>query len=397
MATPVRIAHISDTHLGYRALFRADPETGRNQRAVDFERAFERAVDDILERKPDLVIHGGDVFHHTRPSWPALRCFVRQMRRLEAAKLPALVIAGNHDTPRLRTSGSAFSLLEMALPEVRFVAEYADEEVAFDPLDLVVHAVPHGALTNPDPVLALPTPGVRNILLTHGMVPGLIGKRHHEPGEEELGDHLLDAGFDYVALGHYHLWGPQGHRAWYSGSTERTGFGDENANPGYVLVTLGDPGAEPDVEKVDLPARPMRTLAPVSGEGRDARELADIALDRAATFGEPEAIARITFTDTPRLVRRAAERLIRRESPAVIWSLQVVAETDILAAFGERPAETGANTADLRLLFGQFVAERTGNPYDDAFAAAFAAKGAKALDQAIQAAEATATPEDPAA
>ena len=53
----IRIAHITDTHLGYRALSKADPETGRNARTVDFERAFEWAVDDIIARKPDGIIH----------------------------------------------------------------------------------------------------------------------------------------------------------------------------------------------------------------------------------------------------------------------------------------------------------------------------------------------------
>ncbi|MBA3516681.1 MAG: metallophosphoesterase, partial [Rhizobiales bacterium] len=93
---PLRLAHLADTHLGYHALHRVDPETGRNQRAVDVERAFAAAIDQILEGEVDLVIHAGDVFHHTRPSWSALQCFVRQMRRIEDAGIPCLVIGGNH-------------------------------------------------------------------------------------------------------------------------------------------------------------------------------------------------------------------------------------------------------------------------------------------------------------
>src|SRR5688572_31259885 len=110
---PIRIAHLADTHLGYRALYRADPNTGRNQRAVDVEHAYARAIADILTRDIDLVIHAGDVFHHTRPSWQAMRAFLIETRRLDRAGLPAVVIAGNHDTPRLRTSGSAFSVLSL--------------------------------------------------------------------------------------------------------------------------------------------------------------------------------------------------------------------------------------------------------------------------------------------
>ena len=58
------------------------------------ERAFERAIDAILAQKPDLVLHAGDVFHHTRPTWHAMRIFLRQMRRLEQAGIPVVIIAG---------------------------------------------------------------------------------------------------------------------------------------------------------------------------------------------------------------------------------------------------------------------------------------------------------------
>src|SRR3712207_3332946 len=60
--TIVRIAHISDTHLGYTRYAKLHPETGRNQREVDVQEAYARAVDAILERDVDLVIHSGDVF-----------------------------------------------------------------------------------------------------------------------------------------------------------------------------------------------------------------------------------------------------------------------------------------------------------------------------------------------
>lgn len=390
----VRIAHLSDTHLGYRSLYRSDPETGRNQRALDIEHAYEAAVDDLLTRDVDLVIHSGDVFHHTRPSWQALRCFVRQTRRIEAAGMPCIVIGGNHDTPRLRTSGSVFSVLELALPGIDFVAEYDVRSFEFGKLELTLFAVPHGALTNPDKPTVTPEAGTRNVLVTHGLVPGLIGRRN-EPGEEELSGELLDAGFDYVALGHYHLWGAQGHNAWYAGSTERTGFGDEQTTPGYLLVELAEAGTTPAVEHVPLTARPMRTLVPVVGEGREARELADIVLDRLRVLNEPDAVTRVELRDTPRPVRREAEAILRRESPEVVWSLQVYSPADVLAAFGERSGD--AAVTDLRALFDEFVTERTGPIYDAAFAAAFRERGGRALEEAIRAADQAATADDSAA
>ncbi|MER3437278.1 MAG: hypothetical protein C4346_06635 [Chloroflexota bacterium] len=169
----LRIAHLSDTHLGYRAFYKADPVTGRNQRALDIERAYETVISDILTRDVDLVIHSGDVFHHTRPAYSAMRAFVRQTRRLETAGVPVVVIAGNHETPRLRTSGSVFSVLELALPEVRFVTGYDLETVPFAKLNLRVVAIPHGRLADPLPPVVYPERGVTNVLVLHGLVPGL--------------------------------------------------------------------------------------------------------------------------------------------------------------------------------------------------------------------------------
>lgn len=387
---PLRIAHLADTHLGYRALYRSDPVSGRNQRAIDVERAYAAAIDDILTREVDLIIHAGDVFHHTRPSWQAMRVFVSETRRIEAAGIPALFIAGNHDTPRLRTTGSVFSVLDLALPGIKFVADYDMEDVPYPELGLLVQAIPHGALTNPNLPMPIPEDRVRNVIVTHGLVPGIQLKGGREPGEEELGGQILQSGFDYIALGHYHLWGPHGDNAWYSGSTERTGWGDEPVTPGYNLVTLGAPGTEPVIDHIPIPARHMETLPSMRVGERSAREIADQILDKAAEMRSPEAMLRVQLLDSPRSVRREVEAILKRESGEVVWSLSVYSPADILAPFGSH--EGGLQVGDVRTLFAKFVTEREEKgEYDPAFAAAFKARGIRALDEAVQAADAQAT------
>lgn len=385
---PLRIAHLADTHLGYRAHHRIDPATGRNQRAIDFERAYAAAIDDILTREVDLVVHGGDVFHHTRPSWSAMSWFVRQTRRLEAAKLPVVVIAGNHDTPRLRTSGSAFGLLELALSDVRFVTGYELGEVPLDELDLLITAVPHGALTNPNPPIPDPRPDVWNLLVTHGFVPGVV-KHRHEPGEEELDAQLLDTNFDYIALGHYHLWGPASANACYSGSTERTGWSDRESTPGYVIVDLDD---KVSIEHVPLPARPMELLHPISGMDRSARDLADLALRGAAALGKPEAMVRVRLDDTSRPLRREVEQILRREGHEVVWSLEVrPPREEIFAPSGERMPEE--SLPPLTTMFDEFVTEQLTPRHDEPFVAKFRERGGQALQEAIVADQVTASTE----
>lgn len=380
----LRIAHLADTHLGYSAYGKADPESGRNQRAVDIETSFAAAIADIVARKVDLVVHAGDAFHHTRPSWSTLTHFVRQMRRLEQAGIPAVVIAGNHDTPRLRTTGSVFGLLALALPDVRFITGYETEEREFPEFELLVHGIPHGALINPDPPAVLPHQTWRNIAVTHGVAPGVEFRAGREAGEALLRGNVLDAGFDYVALGHIHLRQSAGINAYYSGSTERTSWGDEPAEPGYALVTLGERGGVPQVEYTDVPARPMETLTPIDGADRSATDLAEMIISRAGALGRPDAMVRVELKNTPRPLFRETEAIVRRETGENAWHIRVTAPGDLIDPLGR---DVISGLADLHPLamFDDFVKGQTATgAYDEEFAERFTTRGRAALEGAIR-------------
>lgn len=393
----VRLAHLSDTHLGYRTAGRPEPETGRNQRTADVDRAFTHTIDDILRRQVDLVVHSGDVFHHARPTWQSMRHFIRQMRRLEQAGIPTLVIAGNHDTPRVRTGGSAYSVLELALPEITFACDYESVEVdtPFAQLNLRVQAIPHGALTNPDPpIVSRPISGKFNLVTTHGIAPGALADGYlSEPGEQQLPSNLVSfPDVDYFALGHIHLCDQVASRAWYAGSTERFGWGDEGATPGYRLVEFSTPGAEPTVSHCPIPTRPMIRLKPEDAAGRNARELADAILHQAVKLDDPTAMARVTLISAERAVRREVQTILRRESPPLVWSLDLSPERQAFVANGPlQDVDEGA--MDLHSLFAEFVASRRPTYPTEAFASALLERGTRALTDALLAGE-TPLPEE---
>ena len=104
----MRLAHLADLHLGFRAYHRLVP--GRdggaapryNAREYDVATAFRTALDRIIELEVDLVLVAGDVFHTVRPSNAAIAAAFRQFARLSAAlpDVPVVIIAGNHDSPR---------------------------------------------------------------------------------------------------------------------------------------------------------------------------------------------------------------------------------------------------------------------------------------------------------
>ncbi len=394
---PLRIAHISDTHLGYRALPISDPRTGRNQRSVDIERAFGWVIDDILQRGVDLVIHSGDLFHHTRPAFPAIGAAIRQLRKLERAEIPTFVIAGNHDTPGLRTTGSVFWVLESAMPVVTFCAGYEEQQELVESFDAVITLIPHGRLTDPDPPSVFPVQAKRNILVTHGLVPNMnLPFVAHEPGEEEISESMLDTEFDYIALGHYHQFSQPRPNAWYAGSTERIGWGDVAYEPGYNIVELGEPGTAPVVERVSIPMiRPMYDyIVPERITiDQDGVRIAEHVLSWMDDLKSPDAMTRILLRDASRPVRRHAESLIRQDAGAYVWSTQVVGRSSTAVALDERNPELPA----LRLLdqFAAFVtAEQEAGNFDPLFAVNFAITGRRELENAQRVLEAQLTSED---
>jgi len=391
----IQIAHFSDTHLGYRALNKIDPDSGRNQRTLDVDNAYTRVVDDILEQNVDAVIHAGDVFHHSRPTWQSLRHFIRQMRRLERAGIPTLVIAGNHDTPRIRTGGSAYSVLELALPEIAFVCDYehVHDVTTFSDLNLHVQAIPHGALTNPDPVFVRAADGKRNVLVTHGFASGILAPGlQSEPGEQELDSHLFEPGFDYIALGHIHQTQQARENAWYSGSTERFGWGDVDAKPGYNMVELTTPGAPPTVSHVSIPGRPMVALQAVYGEGKQARDMANAVLDQLKAIKDDCAMTRVEFRNVDRPTRREAQSLLKREAEQVTWHLEVAPERPTFVT-SEGDAALDDSVLDLHALFNEFVAMRAPTYQNQAFSTMLLERGGKALADALVADESV-MPED---
>ncbi len=387
---PLRIAHISDTHLGYRALGKTDPVTGRNQRSIDVEQAFARAIDDILERDVDLVIHSGDLFNQTRPPYAAISAAMRQFQRLETAGIPAVVIGGNHDTPRLRSSGSVFSLMHLVAPRIDFVGGYETKIIPFPELDVTITAIPHGRLTEPIPPAAFPNPATRNVLVTHGFVPGMEPMSHKEPGEEEVDETLLPPDFDYIALGHYHIRSQPRENAWYAGSTERFGFGDESVKPGYLMIELGERGTEPRIETIATKARPMLRwrLPDAETDGKDAVQIASSILEWLQEENQPDAMAMAVVFGVPRAVRRQVEQIVREEAAESVWTVQVRGAGDVLAGLGRERVDMPA--IDLQQLFALFLeTELARGTHDPAFSARLAEIGLAELKaaQALVAAE----------
>jgi len=278
---------------------------------VDVQEAYGRAVDEILEQDVDLVVHSGDVFDSVRPATHVIIGFLKQTARITAhAGLPYLVAAGNHETPRLRTTTAAleYANLVNAYPAHGFDMDYHEIEVG----DLVVGVtlVPHGALFGTGAATPLYGADI-NILVTHGMVPGLEA-RQHEMGEANLQPGMISGGFDYVALGHYHEFHRHKPDAYYAGATERFGFGEVESKPGFAIVEFDSNGLA-SVEHVEIEARKMLDLPKISARDIDASELTEAVRERTEGADLDGAIVRLRAYDVRRGVASGVDRALLRD------------------------------------------------------------------------------------
>lgn len=235
------IIHFSDTHLGFQAFDRVNAQ-GVNAREQDVYDAFERVVDRILTIKPDVVIHSGDFFHRPSPSNRALTFGLEQLKRLCDARIPVVIIAGNHETPKTIYNSPILRALR-SLDCVYPVFGETWEKFGFD--GVVVHGIPH---INDNRILYRelerlePVAGKFNILMLHTS----LGKKFlmEEYGEQvfpaEFETKLAD--FQYIALGHWHNFQKIDlhPNAWYSGSTERLSDTEIGSEKGFLKFEVGN-------------------------------------------------------------------------------------------------------------------------------------------------------------
>jgi DNA repair exonuclease SbcCD nuclease subunit len=278
----MKLAHLADLHLGFRQ-YERQTARGGNQREADVAEAFRRAVDDLLEQRPDLVLLAGDVFHSVRPTNAAILFFFQQLHRVRTGlpDAPVVIIAGNHDTPRSTETGSILKLYESLGAVV--VTDRA-RRLAFPRLDCAVLAVPHEALMSPDrPALRPERGATTNVLLVHGDLEGIVpaGAVPFEFGGAPLT--RAEIGFpqwDYVALGHYHVAREVEPNGWYAGSLEYVGtnvWGErreeaerQRSGKGYLVADLhaGKVRFRPIT-----PPRRFLDLTAIHGEGLTAKEI----------------------------------------------------------------------------------------------------------------------------
>jgi hypothetical protein len=325
----VRLVHLSDLHLGFRRYQRMT-SAGINQREADVAQAFIRTVDAIIARKPDLIVFGGDIFHVVRPSNTAIVFAYLQVKRLVEALPEAILVmvAGNHDTPRTREMGSILSLFTQLGVHV---ADREPKRFTFPSHDLSVLAVPEAFVERP--ALTRDEGHRFNVLVLHGEIAGQI------PAETREGDRAtaiwqpddLTAAWDYIALGHYHVYQQIRPNAWYSGAIEYTSlnpWAEQRAEKSAGLSGKGfiehDLSTKTHQFHVVPGTRRHLDLPAVDAAGLTAPEV-DAAIDTAigkVRGGIDDAVVRLFVNNLPKHIQRELDPKRLREYRARALNFQ---------------------------------------------------------------------------
>jgi exonuclease SbcD len=287
-------------------------------------RSFRHALDKTIELSPEVVLIAGDVFHQVRPNNTAIVYAHSQFSRLRA-ELPGaeiVMIAGNHDTPRSTDTGSILRLFESLRIHV---VDAEPQALEFPELDLTILSIAKNQYPRP---LLKPSGASRfNVLLLHGSVEGEYGGFGGPPAivtEEIPEEDLHIAEWDYVALGHYHVYKSPTRRpnVYYSGATDYTSSNvwGEKAEE-RELGVAGKGIIERDLASGrhvfhPLPAsREFVDLRPISAKGMTTEELNEAIVESVESTpgGIDDKVVRQAVYDVPRHVARQLDHKRLRE------------------------------------------------------------------------------------
>lgn len=256
------IAGLSDIHIGLRQ-YSATTE-GRNAREVDVENAWFAAVDKIIEAQPDLVLIGGDIFHHCRVGIHAVRAWRDGVRKIiEGTKAHLVAIQGNHDSARVSETLSPIIIpddyervhIVLTPKRINLQMERTLEKVS-------IACFPFETRGEGGKYALDPSPGADvNCVLIHAAAQTTVEGSDSLPrfyaGEEAVNLGREADRFNLILAGDYHIF----HRlhptamALYPGALERTtsNIWQETGGKGFVLCDTDTK----ELKFVEVPTRAM--------------------------------------------------------------------------------------------------------------------------------------------
>jgi exonuclease SbcD len=287
----IRFIHTADIHFGMENYGKIDPKTGIHSRLLDFSRAFNFCVDTAIEQQVDFFLFCGDAYKTAHPSQTQQKLLFQGLLKLYQAKIPVIIIIGNHDNPlsygkahaldifgelpldgfhviakptilKLQTQQEMVQIVGIPWPTRNTISvsnKYLDKSTA-EITTYISTAVTriiqeYAQKLNPSEPAIL----AGHLTVSSGIFSGSEKRAIYGTDPLFLPSQLAIPPFDYVALGHLHRHqnlNLNGHPPLvYSGSLERIDFGERNEEKGFCLVTIDQ--KKTTYEFIKTPTRPF--------------------------------------------------------------------------------------------------------------------------------------------
>jgi DNA repair protein SbcD/Mre11 len=311
----MRLVHLADLHLGFRAYNRITSQ-GINRREADVFNAFREALERTIALQPDVVLIAGDVFHVPRPGNLAVVQTQRELVKFrQKCNAEIIVIAGNHESVKSSDNRCILELLSL-IPDISVVTHKPEAiVVGGDSLQdayrrIKVFCLPHNALGESNQVQIRPDPEFAyNLLMLHGTVDS---DRINDYGGYDIPADLIEMPWDYVACGHYHSFTHLGRNAYYAGAIERTSndiWKEADEKKGFVEFNLETHTAQFHAlnsprQTIDLPA--------IDAMGKEAESINQLIADQAAQSDVTDKLVRQRIIGLPKSVQRQLDYQIIR-------------------------------------------------------------------------------------
>ena len=386
----IKLLHFADAHIDIANYGAHDPRTGLPLRVMDFLKSLDTIVDTAIEEKVDMVIFAGDAYKDRSPAPTFQREWGRRMMRLSRAKIPTILLTGNHDIAPSQQRAHAiqeFDTLEVPYIHVVYQPTLLGPN-ELDGLPVQVLAIPwitragvaslleNTPANEKDPnkiiedaianliqtaIQAL-DPNLPAILAAHASISGAVF------GNEQtikLGRDVLlppglvrDPHFDYVALGHIHRFqdlNPDGYPpVVYPGSIERVDFGEVREEKGFVVAEVSK--GETHYTWRKLAIRPFLDLSVTLEEGDSVREKLLAALPEEEVMRD--AVVRLTISYPSGMEAQIDEAALREKAHlAFDFRTSRHPRSDIRARLGESSNTASKTPEELLKMYWDSIHE----------------------------------------
>lgn len=364
----MKFLHLADLHIGKVV----NGFSMLADQAVILEQITELAKN----KQADAVLIAGDVYDRPIPPAEAVELLDVFLTGLVQAKIPVLIIAGNHDSGvRLKFAEEILERegvwiagsVSSPLKKVTFRDSYG--EVTFFLLPFFRPAAlretfgeaPETTQKGMHLLLEKEKPGgpERRVLAAHCFATA--GGQQPELSDSETGDRVggvdaVDASlfseFDYVALGHLHKPQQMGSgQVYYAGSPLKYSFSEVHHRKSVTLVELREKG---DVRVEQLPLKPLHDMRKVRGE------LSALLSSEVADLADREDYLCAVLTNEEELIDPIGS--LRRVYPNV---MQILLEKNERTSGGVGLTLPERGQKSMLELYREFFAQAAGRPLDE--------------------------------